>query len=163
MDLRIFDTQLDSEKECKDMLLLLDHYAQDIMGGGEAISAEVMARLIPELKKRSSTLVVMAYIGEEPVGLAISFEGFSTFYAKPLLNIHDFVVREAYRGKGIAKKMLQKIESIAASRGYVKITLEVLQGNIRAQKVYFDFGFENYQLDEKMGHAVFLQKMINTA
>ena len=37
---------------------------------------------------------------DKPVGLATTFEGFSTFAAKPLINIHDIAVLPDYRGRG---------------------------------------------------------------
>jgi GNAT superfamily N-acetyltransferase len=143
-----------------DVIRLLRHYASDIMGGGEDLSEFARENLISQLKKRSGVYVILAYEQDEPVGLAIAFEGFSTFYALPLINIHDLVVVEAFRGKGIARRMLNKIEETALERGCCKLTLEVLEGNERALKVYKDFGFASYQLDPKIGKALFLDKKI---
>lgn len=160
MSINVSTANLSDPVHAQNILNLLSEYATDIMGGGEDLSEEVKARLIPELQKRSDALVVIAYEGEIPVGLAISFDGFSTFYARPLLNIHDFVVKKEYRGRGIAKLMLEHIEKIALERGYCKLTLEVLEGNTRAQKIYRDFGFAGYQLDDKMGKALFFDKKL---
>ena len=144
----------------KDMLSLLSQYATDIMGGGEDLSGDVKNQLIGELQKRPSSVILLAYESTLPIGLAICFEGFSTFYAKPLLNIHDFVVSQSHRGRGIARLMLDKLESLARERNCCKLTLEVLEGNVRAQKVYRDFGFSSYVLDEKMGRALFWDKKL---
>lgn len=160
MSFKVIHSALNTEKETSDLMSLLNHYATDIMGGGEELSPYVQEHLISRLQKRTDAVIVLTYHEEEAVGLAISFEGFSTFYAKPLLNIHDFVVRSDYRGQGIAKLMLDKVEAIAKERDCCKLTLEVLQGNTRAQKVYIDFGFDNYQLEDSMGHALFLQKKL---
>jgi ribosomal protein S18 acetylase RimI-like enzyme len=160
MSFTVIHSLLNTEKETTDIMSLLNHYATDIMGGGEELSSYVQAHLISKLQQRTDVVVVMVYHEQEAVGLSLSFEGFSTFYAKPLLNIHDFIVRSDYRGQGIAKLILDKIEAIAKERDYCKLTLEVLQGNTRAQKVYFDFGFDNYQLEDSMGHALFLQKKL---
>lgn len=35
------------------------------------------------------------------------FESFSTFACKPLINIHDFIVLEKYKGNGISQKILK--------------------------------------------------------
>jgi ribosomal protein S18 acetylase RimI-like enzyme len=104
-------------------------------------------------------VILLAYGGDNALGLVIAFEGFSTFYAMPLMNIHDFVVEEASRGKGIARLMLDKIEEIALERGCCKLTLEVLEGNERAQKVYQKFA--SYVLDPEMGRALFLDKKLD--
>ena len=42
----------------------------------------------------------------EAVGLIDCFAGFSTFAAKPLLNVHDIVVHASRRGQGIAQALL---------------------------------------------------------
>jgi ribosomal protein S18 acetylase RimI-like enzyme len=105
-------------------------------------------------------VVLLVFENELAVGLAIAFEAFSTFNAKPYLNLHDLIVRNSARGKGIAKNILSQLESIAIQRGYCKITLEVLEGNVRAQKVYRDFGFSSYSLSENTGRAMFWEKKL---
>jgi len=161
MGITVKVADLNSVKETNDILSLLSHYAMDIMGGGEDLPEEVKQRLIPEFQKRNNVLVLLAYDGDAAAGLSISVEGFSTFYAKPLLNLHDFVVTQEYRGKGIAKLMLDKLEAISKERGYCKLTLEVLEGNKRAKKIYTDFGFSNYTLDDVMGKAEFWHKKLD--
>lgn len=160
MEFNVKLADLNSQKETADILTLLSHYAMDIMGGGEDLAEEVKQRLIPEFKKRNSIAVFIAYAGDEAIGLAICVEGFSTFYAAPLLNIHDFVVTSTYRGRGIAKLLLDNIERYAREKSYCKLTLEVLEGNSRAKKIYADFGFANYTLDDVMGKAEFWHKKI---
>ena len=77
---------------------------------------------------------------KKPAGLAICFEGFSTFAWKPLLNIHDFAVASEFRKRGLAKRILEKVE-LAHTLGCCKIILEVLEGNKTAQIVYKSCGF----------------------
>ena len=154
----IFEADVNNGDHADAILVMLNEYAMDIMGGSKGISAFVQQNLISQLKSRPEALVLLALNQLQPVGLAIAFEGFSTFQAKPLLNLHDFAVSSHARGKGIAKAMLEKLENIARHRGYCKITLEVLEGNLRAQKIYKDFGFHSYNLDAAMGRALFLHK-----
>ncbi len=160
MDITIHEANLHDPLHIKDILDLLNVYANDVMGGGKDLSQNVQRNLIPELQKRSNTLILLAYDNNVAVGLAVCFEGFSTFYAKPLLNIHDFVVSGSHRGKGIAKLLLEKLEEIAVERACCKLTLEVLEGNKRAQQVYNAFGFDGYELDEKTGKALFWEKKL---
>lgn len=143
-----------------DLVALLDNYAKDPMGGGEALEGDVKARLVGELAKLPHAFSVMAYVEGKPAGLINCFMGFSTFAARPLVNIHDVTVDAAYRGLGIAQRMLAKVESIAKARGCCKMTLEVLQGNLSAQNSYRKFGFSGYELDPEMGQAVFWQKKL---
>ncbi len=137
---------------------LLDRYAQDPMGGGEALSLEVRKNLVPSLAELSNAFTVLAFVEGEPAGLATCFEGFSTFACRPIVNIHDLAVDPTFRGRGIATKMLEAVEQEATRRGAVKLTLEVLEGNVPARRAYEMFGFGAYELDPQMGQAVFWQK-----
>ena len=139
---------------------LLDAYARDPMGGGEPLRAEVRSGLVGALARLPHASSLIAFADGEPAGLANCFEGFSTFAARPLINIHDFVVLEAYRGRGISQAMLRAIELLARERGCCKITLEVLSGNRAARAAYEKYGFRDYVLDERAGTALFWQKSV---
>lgn len=110
--------------------------------------------MIQALSKITSAFTIIAYIKDKPVGLINAFEGFSTFQCKPLINIHDLVVTNEFRGLGISQLTLEKIEKIAKDKACCKITLEVLEGNKAAQKAYKKFGFAAYELDPAVGKAV---------
>ncbi|MCW8853931.1 MAG: GNAT family N-acetyltransferase [Gammaproteobacteria bacterium] len=140
---------------------LLSIYALDPMGGGESLSDYTKKNLIAELTNRSDNLIVLAFDKDIPVGLVNCFEGFSTFLCKPLLNLHDVVVHPEYRGRGISTMMLKKIEELARSRDYCKLTLEVLEGNMPAKAAYLKSGFKPYQLDPEMGQALFWEKKLD--
>ncbi len=142
------------------IVTLLDTYSRDPYGSGRPLPDEVKAVLVEELAKRDFSLCVLAYLGDQPVGLIIAFEGFSTFAAKPLLNLHDIVVTKDARGKGIATAMMAFAEQLARERGCCKLTLEVLSGNTPAYKAYEQFGFAPYQLDPDAGSAMFLEKKL---
>lgn len=142
---------------------LLDAYARDPMGGAEALSDFAKANLIPALAARPQAYSVLAFggtDGQTPVGLVNCIEGFSTFACRPLVNVHDVVVLDGYRGQRVAERMLALTEQIARERGACKLTLEVLQGNAGAIRLYQRVGFANYQLDPAMGHAQFWQKWL---
>jgi len=70
------------------------------------------------------------------------------------------VVLPEHRGQRVAEKMLALVEQIASERGACKLTLEVLQGNAGAIRLYTRVGFASYQLDPAMGQAQFLQKWL---
>ncbi len=141
-------------------LQLLDAYAQDIMGGGEALSDYTRTHLIEALRKRSDVAVFLAFHGTTPAGLAICIEGFSTFACAPLLNIHDFAINPEFRGRGLSKILMRAVEDHARALGCCKITLEVLEGNTTARQLYQSVGFAGYELDPAMGKAVFMQKKL---
>ena len=102
------------------------------MGGGAGLSEYARANLVCELKDLPTFHGALAYAGDEAVGLINCFAGFSTFAAKPLLNIHDIVVHAGARGQGIARALLGWAEQRARELGCCKLTLEVLSNNTRA-------------------------------
>lgn len=143
---------------------LLDAYASDPAGGGEPLSEDAKARLVPELAKREQAgwaFSVLAFDNKLPVGVVNCFEGFSTFKARTLVNVHDVAVLGSHRGRHIGEQMLALAEQIARERGAVKLTLEVLSGNLPAVRLYQRIGYEAYQLDPELGEARFFQKWLD--
>lgn len=142
------------------LLQLLDSYARDPMGGGTPLAEPVRQILISQLQQRSDYLGVIAFCDGEPAGLINAFEGFSTFAARPLLNIHDVIVAPEFRGAGLSQRMMAQLERLARERGCCKLTLEVLSNNTVAQAAYRKFGFGAYELDPTAGQALFWQKSL---
>jgi len=142
------------------LMALLDHYARDPAGGGQALAPEVLAALPAALASRPQAFSVLAFDGEQAVGLVNCFEGFSTFACQPLVNVHDVVVRASHRGRRVARHMLARVEDEARRRGACKLTLEVLSGNTSALRAYEREGFEGYRLDPRFGTATFMQKKL---
>ena len=142
------------------LVALLDAYAQDLMGGAHALSDFAKDHLVAALAARPQAYSVLAFDGDTPVGLVNCIEGFSTFACKPLVNVHDVAVVASHRGLRVAEKMLALAETIACERGACKLTLEVLQGNVGADRLYRRIGFSNYELDPAMGQAQFMQKWL---
>lgn len=142
------------------LLVLLSEYAMDPMGGGAPLAEHVRNKLLSALQARTTTHAILAFENEHPVGLIISFEGFSTFACQPVLNLHDVVVSMPYRGKGVLRLMLNKLEEIARQLDCCKLTMEVLEGNHHAMAAYATHGFAAYELDPAMGQAVFWQKKL---
>ncbi len=123
---------------------VLDSYASDPVGGGKPLRDDVRKRLVPALRDQANALVLLAFVEGQPVGLAVCFFGFSTFQARPLLNIHDLAVLPTYRGRGVGRALLVEAEKQARSRGCCKLTLEVQDDNARARSLYERFGFADF-------------------
>lgn len=140
---------------------LLDAYAQDPMGGGEPLSRFTRENLAQALASRAGTYVILAFCQGQAAGLLNAIEGFSTFSCKPILNVHDVVVADAFRGKGLSRLLFAEAEAIAREIGASKLTLEVLSGNATAQSAYRRFGYAPYALDPEMGQAEFWQKLLD--
>lgn len=158
--LHVLQADLHNPQHANALIYLLNEYAKDEMGGGTELTEFVKDNLVSCLRNRHGVHIILAFVDDKPAGLANCFEGFSTFANKPLLNIHDFAVAREFRGRGIARLLMEKIEVVARDLDCCKITLEVLEGNKIAQAVYKSCGFAGYELDPEMGRAMFWQKRL---
>jgi len=74
--------------------------------------------------------------------------------------VHDIVVHQTVRGRGIGQALLAWAEARARQLGCCKLTLEVLSNNARAMASYRAFGFAPYVLDPQAGNALLMQKYL---
>jgi ribosomal protein S18 acetylase RimI-like enzyme len=137
----ILDADLDDPAHQEAVRILLDAYAADPMGRGEPLSEWVKRNLIDGLKTHPTTLILLAFSDDRPAGVAVCFRGFSTFAARPLLNVHDLAVFPEFRGQGIGRRLLEETHRRAAELGCCKVTLEVRHDNHRAQRLYRSMGY----------------------
>lgn len=139
---------------------LLDAYARDTMGNGAPLSADVRRLLTPGLREHPTTIVFLAYGDGDFIGLAVCFRGFSTFAAKPLINIHDLVVLSAHRGRGVGRRHIEAVADKGRSLDCCKLTLEVLENNHRARQLYDSAGFAQAMYQPEAGGALFMSKAL---
>jgi GNAT superfamily N-acetyltransferase len=139
---------------------LVNAYAKDPMGDGKPLADDVLARLIPGLREHPTTLIFLAYDQSAPIGIAVCFRGFSTFAARPLINVHDLAVLPTHRGQGVGRMLLAAVERRARELGCCKLTLEVLENNATARRLYAAVGFAQATYVPQAGGALFLSKRI---
>ena len=139
---------------------LINAYAMDPMGDGKALPKAVRRRLVPALRRFPTTLIFLAYAGGEAVGIAVCFRGFSTFCARPLINIHDLAVLPAHRGRGIGRRLLAAVVRKARATGCCRVTLEVQENNRRARRVYEAAGFAQAHYQAAAGGSLFYMKKL---
>jgi ribosomal protein S18 acetylase RimI-like enzyme len=144
MDLKIRQVDFADPVDAARFVAVLDSYASDPVGGGEPLAEDVRARLAPALRDHPTALVLLASVSDEPAGIAVCFFGFSTFRARPLLNVHDLAVIPKHRGNGVGRALLGECERRAVRQGCCKLTLEVQDNNARARALYESFGFEDF-------------------
>jgi ribosomal protein S18 acetylase RimI-like enzyme len=158
---RIVEADLNLREHQDAVVEMTDAYSRDPFGDGKPLDPSVRERLISGLQRHSTTFVVLAFEGTRPIGIATCFTGFSTFAAKPLINIHDLAVAPDFRSRGVGRGLLEAVESKARVLGCCKLTLEVLDQNHRALGAYKAFGFERYALQEGAGEAIFMTKPLH--
>ncbi len=159
MPVEVIRADYHNPRHASDLLELLDEYACHPMGGGQPLSAYTREHLLATLAGVPNAFSVLCYVDSQPAGLINCFQGFSTFKCKPLINLHDVIVSEPFRGQGLTQLLLAEVEQVARERGCCKLTLEVLDGNPIAQHAYRVLGFESYELDPLMGKANFWEKV----
>lgn len=83
------------------------------------------------------------YIAEdngEVIGMALYYFVYYTWVGKALY-LDDLYVKEAYRGKGIGKKLMQKMMEVAREEKCHRMRLQVLGWNSNAIEFYKKTGF----------------------
>ena len=138
-EITIIEADLQNPKHQEAVIECIIAFAQETPNYPYAIS-ELPERLIDGLQRHPMTLILLAYRGEQAVGIAVCYQGFSTFAARPLLNLHDLWVHPDVRRQGIGSRLLERFEAAARTRGCAVLTLEVLQDN-PARCLYERFGF----------------------
>lgn len=156
--LEIVEADLDDTGHREAVLALIDAYAVDPMGSGHSLPPAVRERLVDGLREHPTTLILLAYESGQPVGIAVCFGGYSTFAARPLINIHDLAVLPDRRGRGIGRRLLDAVEERARQRGCCKVTLEVFENNHRARRTYAAAGFGSPVYHEEAERTLFLSK-----
>ena len=141
MEVKVVEGDLSNAKHQKALLILLDMYMRDPMGGSRPMPSNIEKELISELRETSNYVFFLIKKGEHYIGLANCFIGFSTFYARKLLNIHDFAIDPEYRGLGYSKLLMDEIIKYSRENKFCKVTLEVRKDNPVAKKLYKSKGF----------------------
>jgi GNAT superfamily N-acetyltransferase len=100
---------------------------------------------------------VIAELGGKPAGFALFFHNFSTFLAKPGLYLEDLYVKPELRGKGVGKKLLAHLASLALRRGCGRFEWAVLDWNKPAIDFYQSLGaemMESWKINRLTGAAL---------
>jgi ribosomal protein S18 acetylase RimI-like enzyme len=163
MSIEIREANFERAAEAAGFLAVLESYARGATGGGTPLDQDVKRRLVPALREQPGALVLLAFSDGEVVGIASCFFGFSTFAARPLLNVHDLAVLPEFQGRGIGGALLAAAEERAVARGCCKVTLEVLETNAGARRLYQQRGFRDFELAGVAQRTLFLVKPLPRA
>jgi GNAT superfamily N-acetyltransferase len=84
--------------------------------------------------------VLIAYVGDEPVGFALFFHNYSTWLGKRGIYLEDLFVRPPARKHGVGFALLREIARIAVDRGCGRVDWSVLTWNELAISFYKRIG-----------------------
>ena len=141
MSICVIDANFDQPGHGAGLVRILDEYARLPHIAGRGLPEDVRENLVDRLQATSGKQILLAVDGERVVGVAVCFEGFSTFAGQPLLNIHDLAVTTDCRGQGVGTLLLEAVSDRARELGCCRVTLEVDTDNPGAKKLYERSGF----------------------
>ena len=84
---------------------------------------------------------LIAFLDGELAGFALFFPDFSTWRGRPGLYLEDLYVRDWARGRGVGRRLLARLASIAIERDWPALRLNVLEWN-PARGFYHRLGIE---------------------
>lgn len=99
------------------------------------------ANLLSVIKDETIGIVQIIEMESEVVGyFALTF-GFSFEYGGKTGLLDEFYIRDAYRGIGIGRLVMEIIENLAVETGVIMLQLEVEIKNKNAQNLYNSYGY----------------------
>jgi ribosomal protein S18 acetylase RimI-like enzyme len=143
MEFSVLQVDLQNTVHCEQIIKLLNDYMNDPMGNNSPMPDGLNAQIITGLRNHPAYLGFFVLAGEKFIGLANCNLNFSTFRAKPLINIHDFIVAPDSRNSGAGSFLLQAVLDYASENDYCRVNLEVRQDNLSAQSLYRKMGFSD--------------------
>lgn len=132
---------------------LLDDYLNELAGGEENRSQYIQYNTLKDIHD-----VVIAYDNDVPAGCA----GFKRYNADTA-EVKRVFIKNEYRGKGIAKQLINSLEKRAKEKGYGKLVLETGKQLTEANGLYGKIGFTpipNYGQYKDMPESVCMEKFI---
>ncbi|MBW8324685.1 MAG: GNAT family N-acetyltransferase [Prolixibacteraceae bacterium] len=143
MELSIVQVDLQNQQHCAQVVKLLNDYMNDPMGNNRPMPAGLAPQIIFGLKEHSGFLGFFVMADDQFAGLANCNISFSTFQARPLINIHDFIVAPECRNMGAGHFLLRGVINYASQNGYCRVNLEVREDNANAKSLYRKMGFSD--------------------
>ncbi len=141
MDIIIREADLENPEDAAAVVAAIDSYANTKNGQDAPISDEARENIARGLADHPSAFVLLGFADGRPAGIAVCLIGYSTFVAKPLVNIHDIAVLPEFRGRGLGSALLRGVADRARELGCCKVTLEVHESNDGARRLYEREGF----------------------
>ena len=102
--------------------------------------------------------VIIAYVNSEAVGCAAI-----KFFDKDIFEVKRVFVKEKFRGFGIAKEMMIRIEDIAREKGLVSLVVETYKDFSSAINLYKKLSYEiieNYGQYKDLEKSICMRKII---
>lgn len=133
---------LERQEHRNAVVKLINEYMMDEMGSQKPFDPAMHEKVLNDLKYHHSYKGFLLKSESTYVALANCFVNYSTFQAKHLINIHDYIVSSNERGNGFGKELLNRIIEYAEEHDYCRLSLEVREDNVKAKALYQKLGFK---------------------
>ena len=157
--MRIIDADLNDPAHREAVVALTNAYARMPIGDGKPLGEDVRGRLADGLRD-CGAVVFLAEVDGEFVGIATCMKSYSSFAARPVLNVHDLAVMTDFHGRGIGDALLAAVEGRARAIGCVKVTLEVRADNAAGRKLYARRGYAGAEFEAHPDATLFCTKLL---
>jgi len=121
----------------RELILELAEYERARPGEAPVTERDLAETLFGE---RPAAEVLLAYLGEEPVGFALFFHNYSTWLGKRGIYLEDLFVRPSARKHGVGYALLREVARIALERACGRVDWAVLNWNELAISFYKQIG-----------------------
>lgn len=96
---------------------------------------------LQERLKRKDSLILMAFIQQQAVGLVQVYPVFSSVAMRPVWLLNDLFVAASHRQQGVAKELLTQLENQAKAAQVFSIKLTTAVDNHAAKNLYDSLGY----------------------
>jgi len=129
-----------TEADADTLLNLIQKYF--VYDGISFDASKIRPGLILLLKDESIGHAWLIQSGAKAVGYVIFTYGFDLEFGGRLALVTDLYLEEEFRGQGLGRMTLKRIEEFCRANGVRALELQVERDNSEAQALYRKFGFE---------------------
>lgn len=129
--------RLATKHDSTDFLKLVSAFARFVHKA--PLDASARRRILRDLFSRQIH-VLLALLGEKPVGYALYYYTYASFEAQPVLYLEDLYVSDRFRSKGIGHSLFKACAKQAIQQGCGRMEWNVLTWNRRAIDYYEKLG-----------------------
>lgn len=135
---RNFSVRKAQREDCGTILALMREFAEYV----DLIDYLVVDRqsLETEIFEHKAAEVLIAEVGQEPIGYALYFNIFSSFSGKRGVYLEDLYISPSYRSKGYGKALLRTLAKNTVEKGFVRLEWSCLNWNTSAKEFYKSIG-----------------------
>jgi GNAT superfamily N-acetyltransferase len=121
----------------RDLILELAEYERALPSEAPVTEKDLVKTLFG---KQPAAEVLIAYLGDDPVGFALFFHNYSTWLGKRGIYLEDLFVRPPARKHGVGFALLRELARLAVERDCGRLDWSVLKWNELAISFYKRIG-----------------------